>query len=200
MFAVGHVALGYLLGKITSKLTETEIKIPVLLALTILPDIDLLMPGIRHRGPTHSMIVIVLSSLPFLIVYGKTVIPYIIAIVQHSLIGDYLTGGGIQLFWPMNQKWYGLGTCPSSSINIAMEWISCVASLALMTKMGDLRELLKPHPLNLILLIPISSIYSPMFLGFPIQVPNNLIIPHLTYLALFALSILIDLKKLMGKR
>ena len=195
MFAVGHVALGYLLGKITSKLTETEIKIPVLLALTILPDIDLLMPGIRHRGPTHSIILIILLSLPFLIAYGKTTIPYILATVQHSLIGDYLTGGGIQLFWPINQKWYGLGTYPLSSTNIAMEWISFLASLALMSKIGDLHGLLKPHPLNLILLIPIGSIYSPMFLGFPIPVPNELIIPHVIYLVLFALSILIDIRK-----
>lgn len=199
MFAVGHLALGYLLGKTTAKITKTEIKIPILLALTILADIDLLIPGIRHRGPVHSIIVIIISSLPFLIAYRKTVIPYIIATIQHSLLGDYLTGGGIQLFWPINQKWYGLGTCPLSSINISIEWISFLASLALMSKMGDLRELLKPHPLNLILLAPIASIYSPMFLRFPMQVPNELIIPHLTYMTLFALSILIDVRKLIRR-
>lgn len=196
VFAIGHIALGYLLGEATARITKTNHNICGLLTLAILPDIDLFIPWIKHRGPFHSIFVITIFFLPFIIAYKKTVIPYIIAIEQH-ILGDYIAGGGVQLFWPFNQNWYGLRIPPSNSICITAEWILFLGCLALMIKTRDLLTLLKPHLPNLILLIPIGSIFSPMFLHYPINVPNDLIIPHLFFLALFTLSITVEVHNLI---
>jgi len=194
MFAVGHIALGYILGRVTADYMKTRIKFPLLFTLTILPDIDLVIPGIRHRGPTHSIILMVILSLPFLVAYGRIVIPYIMAAAQHSIIGDYLTGGGIQLLWPIDQTWYGRQICPESSISIILEWTCFAASIVLFFIKRDVAELLSPHPVNLILIIPLAAIISPLFLGFPIRVPVELWVPHIIYLLLLAASIISDLK------
>ena len=193
MFAVGHLALGYVTGKASSKTLDLKINLPFLFAFSILPDIDLLIPYIEHRGPTHSIILTSLISLPLFMGYGKTMLPYFLAIVQHSLIGDFLTGG-VQLLWPIEQTWYGLENPLLSPVNMAMEWIAFTASLTFMLRTGDFHELLKPHPLNLTLILSITTICLPMLTGLPIKVPPMLIIPHLIYLAMFTLSILRDLK------
>jgi membrane-bound metal-dependent hydrolase YbcI (DUF457 family) len=196
MFATGHIALGYILGESTARITKTHYNICILLTLTILPDIDFAIPGITHRGPTHSIFVIILLFLPFLIAYRKTAIPYIVATGQH-LIGDYIAGGGIQLLWPLNQNWYGLNIPLSNPITITLELILFLGCIALMIKTKDLQKLLKPHPSNLILIIPAGSIFSPVFLNYPLTVPNELIIPHLIFLAIFSLSIIIEIKNLI---
>jgi len=193
MFAVGHIALGYLLGKISAELTNTKLKIPILFALTILPDIDLIIPGLEHRGPTHSIIVIALSSLPFLVFYRKSAIPYMLAAFQHVLVGDYLIGG-IQLFWPINQRWYGLYYCPESILSELLEWILFAASLLLLFRTNDIRGILEPHKLHLVLILPIVAVISPLF-QFPIRLPNVLLIPHLAYMIIFAISFLRGLLK-----
>jgi membrane-bound metal-dependent hydrolase YbcI (DUF457 family) len=188
--------LGYILGESTARITKTQYNICILLTLTILPDIDLVIPGIRHRGPFHSIFVIILLFLPFLITYKKTVIPYIIATEQH-ILSDYIAGGGVQMLWPLNQNWYGLKISISNPIAIITEWILFLGCLALMIKTRNLLELLKPHLSNLILLIPIGSIFSPVFLHYPINVPNELIIPHFIFLAIFSLSIMVEVQKLI---
>ena len=198
MFAIGHMALGYLLGELTAKITKTQYNICSLLTLAILPDIDLIVPWITHRGPFHSIFVIILLFLPFIVAYKKMIVPYIVATEQH-ILGDYISGGRVQLLWPLNQEWYGLGISPSNSIAITAEWILFLGCLTLMIKTKDLQKLLKPHPSNLILLIPIDSIFSPLFLYYPMNIPNGLIIPHLIFLALFALSVIVSQKILLEK-
>ena len=59
------------------------------MALSILPDIDLLIPGLMHRGPAHSLIIITLVSAPFLAKYGTRAIPYLLTVGQHVFIEDY---------------------------------------------------------------------------------------------------------------
>lgn len=196
MFAIGHIALGYMLGKTTARITKTQYNIYSLLALAILPDIDIIIPGTGHRGPFHSIFVITLFFLPLIIAYKKTAIPYVIAAEQH-IFSDYIAGGGEQLLWPVNQNLYGLKISLSNPIVIMSEWILFLGCLTTMIKTRDLQELLKPHLSNLILLIPIVSIFSPVFLHYPINVPNELIIPHLIFLAIFSLSIIVEAQKLV---
>jgi hypothetical protein len=57
MYAVGHFALGYLTSKIASKSLNVNINLPLIFLASVLPDIDLLIPGLHHRGPLHSIIV-----------------------------------------------------------------------------------------------------------------------------------------------
>ena len=80
MFAVGHMALAYLLGKGSSKALHTKINIPILLVLSILPDSDIIYDFLTgaeiHRGPTHSIIFAAIVFIPIFIHYRKTAIPY----------------------------------------------------------------------------------------------------------------------------
>jgi len=91
--------LGYIFGKTSSKLAKVKVNLPLLLASSVLPDVDLLLRFLTHRGPTHSILTITVLMIPFFVVYRKKTIPYYAAILSHILIGDFFTGG-IQLFWP----------------------------------------------------------------------------------------------------
>lgn len=195
MYAVGHLALGYLSGKAASKLLNENVNVPLLLVASIIPDIDLLI-GLEHRGPTHSLIIFGILLIPALLLYGKKAIPYFIALTQHSLVGDYITGG-TQLLWPLSSHMYGTGIEITSLISIFLEWCLFLTSLTLMLKIKDLWVLFQHHPTNLLLSIPLFTVLLPTFLEFPMYVPLELVIPHLAYLALFTLSIIIDLKAIL---
>ena len=162
MYAVGHLALGYLTGKATSKLLGINVNIPLLFLASIIPDIDLLIPGFEHRGPTHSLIIYGLLLIPALLLYGKRAIPYFIALTQHSLIGDYLTSGGIQLLWPLNStNYYGLDIEMTSLTNILLEWIFFLISFTILLKTKDAQILFQPHSSNLTLSVTMSTVLLP---------------------------------------
>ena len=105
MLAFGHIALGYITGKIVSKATDQSINIPAIWTLSLLPDIDLLIPYLQHRGPTHSIIVALIIFTPLFIIASWKAAPYFASLASHSLIGDYLTGR-TQLFWPLSLEWF----------------------------------------------------------------------------------------------
>lgn len=190
MYAVGHIALGYLMGKIGSKALKVDVNIPLLLVLSVLSDIDLLIPGLKHRGPTHSIILASLLFIPFLALYRKMAILYFASLIQHSLLGDFITGGGM-LLWPFSSSFYGIQIEMMSLTNISIEWISFVLFLAAMLKTGDMKEFFHHHSSNLLLSIPIFTALLPTFLNFPAYVPLELVAPHLVYIMLFAISILV---------
>jgi len=194
MFAVGHLALGYLTGKASSKIVNVDLNIPLLFLASILPDVDLIIPGLRHRGATHSILVYMIVFLPAFAVYKKRAVPYLISAAQHSLIGDFLTGGGIQILWPITSNWYGIGFQMTGLTNIYLEWAGFLASLMIMLKTKDMMTLFQHHPSNLLLTIPVFAIILPSFLSFPLAVPSELIAPHFILLALLALSIFTDMK------
>lgn len=102
--------------------------IPLLLVASVIVDVDLLVPGLIHRGPAHSLVIVSLLFLNVFVIYGKRVAPYFTAAVQH-LLGDYLVGGSVQLLWPVSVRWYGVGIEMTSVINILMEWIFFLTSL-----------------------------------------------------------------------
>jgi len=166
--------------------------IPLLFVASVIPDIDLLIPGLEHRGPSHSLIIFSFLFLPAFTLYRKRAVPYLIALVQHALIGDYLTGA-TQLLWPITSNWYAVGIALTSLTNILIEWTFFLAFFAIMLKTKDIWILFQHHPSNLLLSIPVLTVLLPTFFSFPLSVPLGLIIPHLTYLTLFTISILIDL-------
>jgi len=198
-YAVGHLALGYLSGKATSKVLNVNVNIPLLFLAAIMPDVDLLIACLQHRGPTHSIIIFCLLFLPAFILFRKRTAPYFIALIQHSLMGDYPTGG-TQLLWPIATNWYGLGIKITSLINIFMEWILFLTSITIMLKTNDAWLLLQPNPSNLILFVPVFTVLLPTLLGIPLSVPLELVIPHLMYLMFFTLSILIDVRAMRAYR
>jgi len=194
MFSVGHLAFGYLSGRALSKLLNVNVDISLLFLASILPDVDLIIPGVEHRGPIHSIIILFLAFIPVLITYKKRAIPYFMALAQHSLIGDSLTAGGVQILWPITATWYGAKIEIASLTNISLEWIFFLACLTVMLKTKDAWTLVQHHPSNLLLSVPVLTVLVSMFFCFPIPVPPEHVLPHLTYLTLFVFSILIDLK------
>ena len=196
MFAVGHMALAYLLGKSSAKLLKVNLNIPLIFVLSLIPDADLLL-GISelHRGPTHSVIFALIVFIPFFAIYRRKAVPYFLALVSHSLIADFIVGGQIMLFWPITQQtfWlnvFGLSIDIWSPINIALEWTLFIIATIVMAKTGDLSTFIRSKKSNLLLALPIGTVLLPTFLSFPLTVPLLMIPPHLFYLVLFSISVL----------
>ncbi len=194
MFAIGHFALGYLFGKGSSKLAHVKMNLPLLLAASVLPDVDLILLFLMHRGPTHSILTITVLMIPFFVVYRKQAIPYYAALLSHILIGDFFTGG-VELLWPLLQGWFGAFNFEVNSLPVALtELLLFLVTLSLMYKLGDLQTLLKPNNKNWALIIPLVAILGPLLqLGRNHEngAPALLIIPSLFYICLFSYSLFI---------
>ncbi len=199
MYAVGHFALGYLTGKLTSKTLDVNANLPLLFLASVFPDIDIVIPGLVHRGPLHSMILFCLVFLPIFAIYKKRAAPYFVAVIQHIIIGDYLIGGDLQLLWPLTPNTYGFHIAMGSLIHIALEWGLFIISMTFMIKTKDIVFLFKPHLSNMILAIPVLTVLLPTLISFPLYVPFSLLIPHIVYLILFTIPIMIDLKIMLTK-
>ena len=193
------MALGYILSKASAKLLKTDLNLPIALTLSVIADIDILLPFLEHRGPTHSIALALLAFTPVLAIYRKRSVPYLLALVQHSLVGDYLIGGQTQLLWPMATPSYGLGICIHSQTNTILEWVLFLTSTAIMLKTRDAATLIQPHNSNLVLSIPTFTVLLPTFFSYPLEVPTWLMPPHLVYTAMFAASLVIDLFHILKK-
>jgi len=205
MFAVGHMSLAYLIGKLSSKILKVNPNIPVLMVLSILPDIDIAIGTVTgldiHRGPTHSLIVTLIVFAPTFVLYGKRAIPYILAYLSHFLIGDFFIGGQLQLFWPLLKNNFGFFEAGFlyiniySVINITIELSLLFAAIIIMVKTHDYHVFFRSNKSNLVLIIPIATVLLPTFIGYPFAVPLYLFSPvigiaHLFLLVIFGLSIL----------
>lgn len=203
-FAVGHLALGYIVSKASAKLLKTKLNIPVVLLLSVIPDIDILIemfvPAVKHRGATHSVVMAFVVFIPVFAVYRKKAIPYLVALIQHSLMGDYVSGGPIQLLWPVTTQYYGRYTNLKIQTAVAIEWIVFLTSIIIMLRSEDIVKFFQPHNSNLVLTVPAATLVIPTFLGFPLEVPTWLILPHLAYTILFSASIIIDLFETLRTR
>lgn len=193
MFAIGHFAIGYLTGKASARKLKVQLNMPLLLTASVIPDIDLLLGFLLHRGPTHSLLTIIALMVPFLILYRKTAIPYSIALAAHSLIGDFFTGG-TQLFWPLSTQWYGALNIDVHSLTDALlELVLFFVSVAVMLKTGDLRKIAKDK-YKIGLLLPFGAVLGPMLAAGRVSeyaLPLLLVIPSLFYLAIFAYSMVV---------
>jgi len=205
LFAVGHMAIAYLLGKGSSKGLRVKINIPMLLVLSILPDIDIIFDFLTgsqiHRGPTHSIIVVALAFIPIFIIFHKKAIPYFLALISHPLIGDFLTGGRLQLFWPLSTNEYGLHELGGpyidifSPANIALEVSLFIVATLVLYKTGDWKVFFNSNKTNLVLIIPIATVLLPSTIGYPF---NNslflsepiLALAHIFYLVLFSIAVI----------
>jgi hypothetical protein len=193
------MALAYLLGKASGKLLKVNFNIPLILVLSIIPDIDILFDFLFnsdiHRGPTHSIIMAILIFIPFFMLYRKKAVPYFAALASHSLIADLIIGGNLQLLWPLSASEFGLYELGfpyitiSSSINIALEFALFIIASIVMLKTRDILYFFRNNKINLVLVVPIFTVLLPTLASYPLIVPILLIIPHLFYLVLFAISV-----------
>jgi membrane-bound metal-dependent hydrolase YbcI (DUF457 family) len=194
MFAVGHLALGYMLAKTTSKALRTKINLPLIFFLSVLPDIDVLIPDLNHRGPLHSIIIITLAFIPFFLYYKKQAGPSYVAIAQHSLIGDYFSGGGVQLLWPLSTRFFGLNLALVSQTSISVELISFIVAIIILLVTKDMTVLLKPKKENMFLLLPEGAILGSIFLSWSFGLSLELLVAHLVFFIIFAVAIFSSLK------
>lgn len=201
------MALGYILGKGSAKLVKIKLNVPLVLMLSIIPDVDILLQHINglsslipHRGPLHSVVLAFIVFIPIFAYYRKTAAPYFVALIQHALIGDFLTGGQLELFWPITQQKFGFPTSIQSIQNVSLELSLFVVSLVLLVATKDIYNLFRPNKSNLILAIPTFTVLLPTFLNYPLQVPVLMIPPHVVYTLIFAGSILIELWALLNPK
>ena len=202
MFAVGHMAIAYLLGKSSAKLLKTNPNIPLIIVLSILPDADILLgAGEYHRGPTHSLILALILFIPFFLLYRRKAIPYFLALISHSLICDFIIGGQIMLLWPLTTRLFGFNNFGYnfeiwSPFNITLELTLFTAATIIMAKTRDISKFFQNRKSNLLLAIPIATVLLPTFVNYPIQVPLLIMPPHFFYLVLFSISILAVIARL----
>jgi len=200
------MALAYLLGKPSASILKVSLNIPLILVLSLIPDVDILIGSLFnteiHRGPTHSVITAILVFIPIFALYRKKAVPYFIALISHPLIGDFFIGGQVQLLWPLTTQQFGLYWSYISiwsPINITLEWTLFVISTVVMFKSRDLFLFFRDKRSNLLLTIPVVTVLLPTFMSYPLQVPTLLVPPHLFYLVLFSISVLIALVGILKK-
>ena len=209
------MAIAYLLGKASAKPLHLKPNIPLLLVLSIIPDIDIIFDWFTqsqlHRGPTHSIVVAIIVFIPIFIIYRKKAIPYFLALISHSLIGDFFIGGQLQLLWPFSTTQFGFHELGFyyisifSPINIAIELILFTIATLVLCKTNDWQVFFKSNKSNLVLIIPIFTVLLPSTIGYPFSAPLLLTEPflalaHLFYLALFSIAVLKVLLPMYRKR
>ena len=164
---------------------------PLLLTASVIPDVDLLLQFMGHRGATHSLIGIIGLTVPFLILYRRAAAPYAVALASHSLIGDF-AAGGVQLFWPFSRQLYGAVFIDVDSLaSVLLELILFLASTAVMFRAGDIGKIVTDKH-KIALIIPIGAVLLPLLTvgrSLDTSLPTPLVIPSLFYLAMFAYSI-----------
>lgn len=189
------------MGKASSTMFKVDVNIPLLFVASIIPDIDLLIPWIEHRGPLHSIILLSLVSIPLIMVWKRKAIPYVAVLISHPLLGDYLTSTcrvqGIQLFFPLSESWFYVGLQAPNMAFVFLEVALFGLMLLLLVKTKDIEFFIQPHSSNLLLAVPIATALLPVFTRFPIPVPTTLIIPHLALIILLSIPILIDIKTII---
>jgi inner membrane protein len=100
--------------------------------LAMLPDVDHRLPGVSHRGPTHTVwfalvVAAVLGGVGFLVGRSGMGAPHdpatlamagaavgLLSVVSH-LLADVLTPSGLRPFWPLSNRWYSLDVVPAKS-------------------------------------------------------------------------------------
>jgi membrane-bound metal-dependent hydrolase YbcI (DUF457 family) len=195
------MALAYLIAKPTAKLLKINLNIPIVMVLSVLPDIDLVVPAF-HRGPSHSIVTALLVFLPVFALYAEKAAPYFLALVSHSLIGDFLIGGRVQLLWPLSQNFYTnnlFNVSITDPANIALELILFAVAITIMFKTKDLFRFFQAKRSNLLLTIPILTVLLPTFAAYPLEVPLLLVAPHLFYLAIFSTAVTIEIVQITRK-
>jgi len=132
--------------------------------------------------------------------YRKRAVPYFLALISHSLLGDFFIGGQLQLFWPFSSDSYGVQQIGSyylsiySAVNIALEVTLFVAAMLTLYKTKDWKIFFRSEKTNLLLVIPIITVLLPSTIGYPFTNPlifsqPTLAVAHICYLVLFSIAV-----------
>ena len=129
MYFLGHFALGYFAASSTRKITGTRFRLLPIWFFSILPDIDVLLPFMSHRGPTHSIAaILVLASMSLV---RRELLPYAASYASHIMVGDLITGKS-PLLWPLSDAGFGVSLLHMPSyLETATEIVLFAAMLSL---------------------------------------------------------------------
>jgi membrane-bound metal-dependent hydrolase YbcI (DUF457 family) len=190
MYAAGHLALGYLMGFATSKVVRRTVHLPLLFLVAILPDIDYLLPDVMHRGPTHSLVLHTILAIPFLLIYRRRALPYLVALWGHG-ISDLFDIAGVQLFWPLST--YNHPLIPyriilqTDPLLVPAEVFLTGSALLVMVGAGSFWRLMAPDLTVLFLLGPMGALAASLRI---FRLPSVLIASQWIIIGVFTLSFL----------
>jgi hypothetical protein len=97
------MSLSYLLNK---SIGIKNYSLPLIFAASIAPDLDFLFYSLPHHTITHSITFWTLFYVPFAIVKGRKILPYVLATFSHFLVGDLITGNP-PLFYGLSDQKFG---------------------------------------------------------------------------------------------
>jgi membrane-bound metal-dependent hydrolase YbcI (DUF457 family) len=122
MYFLGHLALGYFAASLTGKTTGIRYRLLPIWFFSMLPDVDLLLPFMSHRGATHGLTAIMV--LLALSLVRRELLPYAASYASHILVGDLITGGS-PLLWPLTDAYFGASllrqpSLPETAVEIVL--------------------------------------------------------------------------------
>jgi hypothetical protein len=125
MFTVGHIASAFIITYVISRFVSLKgISIPLVIFLSILPDIDIVLQTagiVSHKSLTHSVIISLIVALLFIAKYPKpSTVIYSIAYLQHIAIGDTIIES-LNILYPFGYFIIGLGIKYGSLTHIIIE-------------------------------------------------------------------------------
>ena len=144
MYLPGHLSIGYLLARPLSKRLKVNISLGLIFTASLAPDLDILLDplGLVHHTYTHSLLFWFTPLAILLLTKRKNAIPVVVAVLQHLLVGDILTGS-IPLFFPLNKLEVGIQLGLPSVSDTVIEVTCLTAMILYMWVNGDLKKLVQ---------------------------------------------------------
>jgi len=154
------MAMGYLFAWLVAKRRGQRLVIWAALTAGILPDYDMLFSalGLAHHTYTHSL-VLWAPVMVALVYWRRGSLPYVVAVLQHILVGDLLVGR-VPLFLPLSRVSVGLNLGMPSAADAILESGSLLLAILVMWRSGDLKRLLHEGRDTLLLGIPLVSMVA----------------------------------------
>jgi len=179
------MSVAYLLTRGINRGRWKSMSIPIVWVCSLLPDLDLLIPGVRHMGPTHSIIFAIIAFLPLFIYKKDEVLPYFLGYASHTILGDLITNYGTWFLWPLTQRRFSIALPfifrRTFSTNLELALFGFFAIIFIATR--DYEKIIYSNNMSPFLLIPFVALLVPLVFKFPIPVPLPLIPPHLILMA-----------------
>ena len=188
MFAVGHISVAYLVTRGLNRGMGRNMSIPLVWAFSLLPDVDLLIPGLRHMGPTHSIFFALTLFLPLFLYFRVKAFPYFLGYASHTVLGDLITNRGVIFLWPMSQRRFhvplpfNITLVNTFDANLELVLFGLFSLVFFLTK--DYARDLYTESVKLVFLIPLIALLVPVVFGFPIPVPFHLVPSHLLFIVM----------------
>jgi hypothetical protein len=152
---------GYVLATAIIGKRKSNLFVPAVLMLSVLPDIDMFLGnyGVRHQTFTHSLFFWLITLLPLLLFYRRRFLPYLIAVVQHFAFGDMFLGK-IMIFWPFSSVSFGFNAHMLSILDVALEITGLILAAMLLYYNRDWKRLLSIDKRNIWMFFPFLALIT----------------------------------------